>query len=117
MKWGPFAYRRIPFRLINAGATFQRAMDVTFQGLNEKCIVIYMDDLTVFSKDRPQHDRHLEAILERCQRYDVSLNPKKCIFAIVEGKLLRHIITKEGIIIDPSRAQDISQIPFPNSKK
>lgn len=116
-KWGTFAYRRMPFGLINAGATFQRAMDIAFQGLIGKCIIIYMDDLTVFSKDRSQYGRHLEAILERCQKYDVSLNPKKCIFAIVKGKLLGHIITKEGIIVDPTRAQAISQIPLLNSKK
>ena len=55
--------------------------------------------------------------MERCRKYSLSLNLKKCIFAVVEGRLLGHIITKEGIIVDPTRAQAISQIPFPNSKK
>ena len=50
-KWGTFSYRRMPFRLINAGATFQRAMDEAFKELINRCIVIYMDDLTIFSKD------------------------------------------------------------------
>ena len=50
-KWGTFAYQRMPFGLINARATFQRAMDEAFKGLINKCIVIYMDDLTIFSKD------------------------------------------------------------------
>ena len=48
-KWGTFAYRRMPFGLINAGATFQRAMDYAFRDLVKKCIIIYMDDLIVFS--------------------------------------------------------------------
>eukprot|EP01018_Ginkgo_biloba_P033329 Gb_18650 [translate_table: standard] len=116
-KWGTFAYKRMPFGLINAGATFQRAMDIAFQGLINKCIVIYMDDLTVFSKDRAHHGKHLEVILEICQKYGVSLNPKKCIFVVIEGKLLGHIIMKEGIVVDPARAQAISQIPLSNSKK
>ena len=50
-KWGTFAYRRMPFGLLNAGATFQRAMDEAFKGLVNKRIIIYMDDLTMFSKN------------------------------------------------------------------
>ena len=49
-KWGTFAYSIISFGLINAGATFQHAMDYAFQGLVGKSIIIYMDDLTIFSK-------------------------------------------------------------------
>ncbi|KAH9310023.1 hypothetical protein KI387_037934, partial [Taxus chinensis] len=44
--WGTFAYKRMPFGLINVGATFQRAMDLNFDGLKGKCIVVYLDDLT-----------------------------------------------------------------------
>jgi hypothetical protein len=47
-KWGTFAYKHMPFVLINAGATFQRAMDVSFQGLINKCVVVYMDNVTVY---------------------------------------------------------------------
>lgn len=54
-KWGTFAYRRMPFGLINAWATFQRAMDKDFKGLINKYIFIYMDDLTIFSKDQSTH--------------------------------------------------------------
>ena len=49
-KWGNFPYRRMPFGLINVGATFQRNMDEAFKGMINKFIVIYMDDLTIFSK-------------------------------------------------------------------
>lgn len=51
-KWGTFAYRRMPFGLINIGATFQRAMDIAFRDLIGKCIIIYMDDIIVFSRKR-----------------------------------------------------------------
>ena len=49
-KWGTYAYRKMPFGLINAGATFQRAMDIAFKGLVNKSVVIYLDDITVYSK-------------------------------------------------------------------
>lgn len=117
MKWGTFAYKRMPFGLINIGSTFQRSMDITFQGLIGKCIIIYMDDLIIFSKDRSQHVKHLEVIFERCRRYGISLNLKIYIFFVTKGKLFGHVINKEGITVDPNRIQSISKLPFPNSKK
>ena len=57
--WGTFAYRRMPFRRINASATFQIAMDIAFIGLMQNSVVVYLDDITIFSKK--QHD-HLFAL-------------------------------------------------------
>jgi hypothetical protein len=57
--WGNFKYLRMPFGLLNAGATFQRAMDFAFHELMGKIIEIYHDDSTVFSKERSDHISHL----------------------------------------------------------
>lgn len=84
-KWGTFAYSRMPFGLINAGATFQRAMDFAFKGLVGKSIIIYMDDLIVYSKDVDDHPQHLRQIFQRCKEFGISLNPKKCIFGVTKG--------------------------------
>jgi hypothetical protein len=51
-KWGTFAYKCMPFGLINVGTTFQRAMDVEFRGLINKCVVVYLEDVTMYSKKR-----------------------------------------------------------------
>ena len=51
-KLGTFAYRRMPFGLINAGATFQRAMDIAFHGLIGRSVVVYLDDVTIFLKKK-----------------------------------------------------------------
>jgi hypothetical protein len=116
-KWGTYAYRKMPFRLINAGATFQRAMDIAFRGLINKSMVVYLDDITVYSRNRNEHVDHLRQIFDRCRRYGISLNPKKTIFVVTEGKLLGFIVSKLGIIIDPERTKAISQIYFPHNKK
>ena len=63
-KWGTFTYKRMPFRLINAGETFQRAMDVYFHGLIDKCVVVYLDDVTVYSKNKEDHIQHLTHFFE-----------------------------------------------------
>ena len=95
----------MPFGLINAGANFQRAMDIAFKGLINKSIVVYLDDITVFSKKRANHLHDLKQIFERCRRFGISLNPKKYFFALGEGKLLGFVVLKDGIYIDPDRVK------------
>ena len=94
-------YARIPFGLINAGATFQRAMEISFIGEKDKFLVIYLDDITVFSKDDFEHIEHLHQTFDKCRMYRLSLNPQKSMFALEEGKFLGNIVTKEGVKIDP----------------
>jgi hypothetical protein len=94
-KWGTFSYKCMPFGLINEGGTFQRAMDVTFRGLINKCVVVYLDDVTMYSKSREDHIQHLAHIFKRCRKYGIYLSPKKTIFGVEEGKLLGHIISQE----------------------
>ena len=114
-KWGNFAYRRIPFSLINVGATFQRKMDIAFQGLIDHSVVVYLDDVTIFSKKREYHVFHLNFFFDHCRKYNISLNPKKSIFMVLEGKLLGHIISNKGISIDTERIEAISHIPLPHN--
>ena len=83
-------------------------MDIAFQGLIGHNVVIYLDDVTVFSKKREDHVFHLKQFFYRCRKYGISLNPKKSIFAVLEGKLLGHIISNTGIFIDLERIQAIS---------
>ena len=64
-KWGTFAYRRMPFGLINIGATFQR-VDIAFRGLIGRSVVVYLDYVTIFSKKREEHAFHLKQIFQRC---------------------------------------------------
>lgn len=115
--WGTFHYVRMPFGLYNARATFQRTMDYAFRGLIGKIIEIYQDDLTVFSKDGTSHIKHLKQVFERCRKFGISLNLAKSVFGVSEGKLLGHIISKDGVKIDPKRVEAIERIHLPPTKK
>ena len=115
--WGTFMYAKMPFGLMNAGATFQRAMDIAFVEERDKFIVIYLDDITVYSESDSQHIDHLKKAFLKCRKFGISLNPKKSHFAMLEGKLLGHIISKDGIKIDPNRVQAIQNIGFQGVKK
>lgn len=65
-KWGTYAYQKMPFGLINAGATFQIAMDIAFKGLVNRSVVIYLDDINVYSRKCGNHLRYLKQIFECC---------------------------------------------------
>ena len=106
---------RMPFGLMNAGATFQRAMDIAFVG--DKFVVIYLNDITIFSKSDEEHLDHLKKTFEECRKFGLSLNPKKSIFSLEEGKLLGHIVSRDGVKIDPTRVQYVQKIPLPRSKR
>jgi hypothetical protein len=80
-------------------------------------VVVYLDNVTVYSKNIEEHIQHLTQIFERCRKYGISLNPKKTIFGVEEGKLLGHIISQEGIRIDPERIKAITQLSLPHNKK
>jgi hypothetical protein len=77
----------MPFGLVNAGK-FPTSYGYFFPGLINKFIVVYLDDITIYSKNRSDHISHLKQVFERCRKYGISLNPKKSFFSLQEGKLL-----------------------------
>ncbi|KAH9296655.1 hypothetical protein KI387_044235 [Taxus chinensis] len=115
--WGTYVYVKMPFGLMNVGATFQSAMDVAFAGYINYFIVVYQDDVTVFSRKINDHFRHLERMLVRCRVYVISLNPNKCHFGVQMAKLLGHIVLKEGVMIDSKRVESINKVPILRNKK
>ena len=115
--WGIFMYAKIPFGLMNAGATFQRAMDIAFVEEKDKFVVFYMDDITVYSRSDRGHIKHLEKVFLKCKKYRISLDPIKSNFALEEGKLLGIIISKDGIKLDLERVSAILKVEEPRSKK
>jgi hypothetical protein len=114
---GTFMYDKMPFGLMNAGAMFQCTMDISFVRERDKFVVIYLDDLMVFSKSNEEHLVHLKQTFEKCRKFGLSLNPKKSHFAMKEGKLLGHVVSKYGINIDPKRVESIDTINIPRNVK
>ena len=103
------------FVLTNVGVAFQRVMDHAFKDLIEKFMVDYLDDLTMHSKIRHLHLKHLREVFIRYRMFRISLNANKCLIAISEGWLLGQIVNSKGIYIDPKRIQDINELKLPTS--
>jgi len=108
-------YAWMPFGLTNVGETFQRAMDLAFVGNINNFVVIYLDDLTMFPNSNHKH-LNLRKVFDRCSKFGISLNLKKSLFSLQEGKLLGHIISK-GIFIDPKRVSTIQALTLPRNKE
>jgi hypothetical protein len=104
--WGTFAYRKMPFGLKNAGATFQRAMSFAFHDLKH-IVEAYLDDLASCSRKRKDNPTHLRLIFERCRYFRIRLNPNKCSFCIMSGCLLGFIVSTTGIMVDPLKVEAI----------
>ena len=76
-----------------------------FSDFLNKVIMVYQDDLTVYSKCRGDHFMPLRKIFDRHRSFGISLNPKKFVFKVVKGKLLGHLVSKDKVKIDPARVQ------------
>ena len=91
-------------------------MDIDFVDEKDKILVIYVDDITVFSKSEEEHVAQLLRMFRKCRKFGISLNPKNSFFAMKEGKMLGNIISYEGIRVDLKRVEVISKIDIPRNK-
>eukprot|EP00253_Pinus_taeda_P015253 PITA_15253 len=96
--WRTFMYSKMPFGLMNAGATFQRAMDIAFVGEKDKFVLVYLDDITIYSSSHQDHLQHLRKVFLKCRMFGISVNPKKSQFSLEEGKLLGHIVSTAELV-------------------
>ncbi|CAN6586226.1 unnamed protein product [Malus baccata var. baccata] len=113
--FGTFAYRRMPFGLCNAPATFQRCMVSIFSDYVEKIIEIFMNDFSVFGNSFDHCLNNLTLILKRCVETNLVLNWEKCHFMVKQGIVLGHIISEKGIEVDKSKVDLVRHLPSPTS--
>jgi hypothetical protein len=92
-------------------------MDITFIGEKDMFVIIYLYYITLFSRSNKEHYFHLRKVFLKCKRFGLSLNPKKSLFSMQEGKLLGHIVSAEGGIIDSSRVEVIQALSLSRSRK
>ncbi|RVW12621.1 Retrovirus-related Pol polyprotein from transposon 17.6 [Vitis vinifera] len=115
--FGTYAYRRMPFGLCNAPATFQRCMLSIFSDMVERIMEVFMYDITVYGGSFEECLVNLEAVLHRCIEKDLVLNWEKCHFMVRQGIVLGHIISEKGIEVDKAKVELIVKLPSPTTVK
>ena len=115
--YGTFAFRRMPFGLCNAPATFQRCMMSMFSDLVEEVMEIFMDDFTVYGSSFEQCLNNLETVLQRCKDKQLALNWEKYQFMVTEGIVLGHKISATRLEVDQSKISIIKTLAPPTTVK
>jgi hypothetical protein len=115
--YGTFAYRRMPFSLCNAPASFQRCMMAVFSEFIEEIIEVFMDDFSIYGKTFADCLANLDKVLTRCWEVDLVLNWEKFHFKVKQGILLGHVISERGIEVDKAKVEAVEKLPPPTDIK
>ena len=102
---GMYRFRTMPFGLCNAGATFQRLMDIVMTGLNLNVCLVYLDDIIVYSSTLEQHLERLIRVMESLRIAGLKLKPEKCALFQKSVSFLGHVISEHGIGTDPQKTE------------
>ena len=105
----------MPFGLSNAPGTFQRLMDSVLGNSLWKHVMVFLDDLNIFSKTFDEHLQHLEDVFQRIEKAGLRINPDKCHFCTQALQFLGHIITNKGILPDDSKVEAVKNYPVPQN--
>jgi len=95
------------FGLTNAPAYFMYLMNKVFVEYLEKFVVVFIDDILVFSKDEIEHEKHLRLVLQKLREHELYAKLSKCEFWLKEVSFLGHIISNGGVVVDPKKVQDV----------
>ncbi|XP_049275894.1 uncharacterized protein LOC125760177 [Rhipicephalus sanguineus] len=111
--YGRYRFLRMPFGIASAPEIFQAAMHRILEGL--PCVVVIMDDILLWGRTKEEHDHNLSLLLLRCRENNLKLNLKKCTFLQPEVRYLGHILSTEGLRLDPGRVKDILEMEEPKN--
>lgn len=113
---GVYEWTRMPFGLRNSSITFSRVIGQVLQGLNWKNVLAYVDDILIFSKNFDDHLKHLNQVFDRLRKANFTLKPSKCHFGVKQVKYLGHVLTKEGVKVDPAKIEVVKNHPRPKNQ-
>jgi hypothetical protein len=116
-KYGQFEFLVLPFGLANAPACFQRFMNSLFTVQLGDQVLIYLDDIIIFSEDLETHKAQVEEVLRILQENGLKCSPEKCHFYQASVNYLGYVISQDGIAMDPSKVKSVLEWPAPKNVK
>jgi len=114
---GIYCFKKMPFGLKNAGATYQRLIDKAFKDQIGRNVEAYVDDIVIKSNSEEKMLADVQETFDTLRSINMKLNPSKCSFGMEEGKFLGHIVTPRGIKANPKKVQAVMDMPSPKTKK
>jgi len=112
-RYGHYEFLVLPFGLTNAPAYFMDLMNRVFHPYLHKFVVVFIDDILIYSKSREEHAKHLCKVLSTLANHKLYAKLKKCDFWMEKVHFLGHIVSKDGILVDPTKVATVESWPRP----
>ncbi|WVZ89867.1 hypothetical protein U9M48_036218, partial [Paspalum notatum var. saurae] len=106
-RYGLYEYLVMSFGLTNAPAFFMYMMNSVFMNELDKFVVVFIDDILIYSKSEKEHEDHLRIVLNRLREHKLYAKFSKCAFWLKEVSFLGHILSEKGVAVDPSKVKDV----------
>ena len=116
-KYGSFEWNVMPFGLTNAPGAFQRFMNDIFADMLDVCVVVYLDDILIYSPDKTTHTRQVKEVLRRLRKHGLYAKPEKCEFHKEQVEYLGYILSPEGLFMASDKIKVIQDWPEPRKVK
>jgi len=112
-RYGSYEFKVMPFGLSNAPATFMRLMHDVFRDYEDVFIIIFLDDILVYSKTAEDHEKHLRLVFDKLREHQLYAKASKCKIGCDSLPFLGHVVGKHGISVDPSKIAAVEEWPVP----
>ncbi|GJW94507.1 putative reverse transcriptase domain-containing protein [Tanacetum coccineum] len=114
-RYGHYEFQVMPFGLMNAPAVFMDLMNHVCKPFLDKFMIVFIDDILIYSKNKKEHEEHLKAVLELLKKEKLYAKFSKCEFWIPKVQFLGHVIDSQGIHVDPAKIESIKDWESPKT--
>jgi hypothetical protein len=114
-RYGQYEYTVVSFGLTNAPTYFMNIINKVFMDELDKCVVVFIDDILVYSQTAEEHEKHLRIVLGKLRQHQLYAKFSKCEFWMEEVAFIGHVLSAKGVVVDPSKIEAVSKWKSPKS--